>query len=345
VLWPLLAAFARSGPGLALAAIPALAAPRELHVQGVGTCPTPSALAAALRRALPQARITAGLDRRPGSIVIELTAIPGSGGRYRVTVLGRERRFADPGGHCEERARAAAVFVALEVDPPRLLAEPAPAEPAPAPPAPAPPAPAPAPPAPPQARPASRVDLDLDIEGGPALLFAPRGGRGEAGLLALGMDLRAVLCRRAFCGAAGVAGLPIWPVPLTLPLTGASARLLRVPLHLSARARLRRGRFEAAVEVGGVLAVLLAEGLDLPGAVAPRSWDARLEGGVRLQGLLRARVRPGLALFFGLEAQVAPAPYALVIEVEEGPRVLGRTPAAWLGLQAGLSARALGGRF
>lgn len=339
--WPFLAAiFAlglRLGPALPA---PAAAGPRDLHIQwqGGGACPSADALAAALRRALPGARISAGPDRRPGAVVIGLTE---RRGHYRVTVLGRERRFSDPGGHCDERARAAAVFVALEIDPPRLLPDPAPPASTLAPTPPRAPGGGAAPPRAPQ-----RIDLDMDMEAGPALLFAPRGGRGEGDLLALGLDLRALLCGGAFCGALGVAGLPVAPAPLTLRLAGASAGLLRVPLHLSARARLRRGRLEAGIELGGVLAVLLLEGLDLPGSVAPLPREVRLEGGVRLQGLLRVWVRPGLALVCGLEAQVAPTPYSLVIEVEaEGARVLGRTPAAWLSLQVGLAARALGGRF
>jgi len=77
-----------------------------------GGCPTNQAFADALRSIFPDVAIRGehGDDLR-----VELV---GSSDRYRVVAGTTEREFVDPSMRCDERARNAAVFVALVLEPP-----------------------------------------------------------------------------------------------------------------------------------------------------------------------------------------------------------------------------------
>ena len=161
------------GSGVALLARAAVGAPPD-SVRMVGeeaACPSPAQVVTVLRRLLPRMKVTA----EPGSAGTEDATIVDEGSQYRVTIAGQERSFIDAARQCAERARHAAVFVALVLDPPTI---PEPSEPAP----PAPPAPVAATPVPPDAerpalrspapQPAPLVDLTL----GPTFQVAPAEG-------------------------------------------------------------------------------------------------------------------------------------------------------------------------
>jgi hypothetical protein len=76
-------------------------------VESDGRCPTAQELADALRSIFPDVAIRG--DGR-GDLRVELVR---SGDRYRVVAGTAEREFVDPAMRCDERARNAAVFVAL----------------------------------------------------------------------------------------------------------------------------------------------------------------------------------------------------------------------------------------
>ena len=76
-------------------------------------CPTREAVAAALSPAL--AHIRPNLDPLPSDF-----RLADLGDAFEVTVGGQVQRYADAARDCAERARVAAVFVALAMNPPSL---------------------------------------------------------------------------------------------------------------------------------------------------------------------------------------------------------------------------------
>jgi hypothetical protein len=111
--------------------VPAPAAPSVGQTIG---CPTREAVAAALSPALVHIRPNA--DPLPSDFrTVDL------GDAFEVTASGQAQRYADAARDCAERARVAAVFVALAMNPPSLEA--------PRPPTPPPPVVQPPPPPPP----------------------------------------------------------------------------------------------------------------------------------------------------------------------------------------------------
>ena len=69
-----------------------------------------------LDRMLPRTKVTA--DSGPAGA--SDAAVSDEGVHVRVNVAGQERSFDDGGRQCSERARHAAVFIALVVDPPSI---------------------------------------------------------------------------------------------------------------------------------------------------------------------------------------------------------------------------------
>lgn len=83
-------------------------------------CPTRDSVAAAVSSAV--AHLRQGLDPLPSDFrIVDL------GDAFEVTAGGQVQRYADAARDCAERARVAAVFVALELNPPSLALPPAPA--------------------------------------------------------------------------------------------------------------------------------------------------------------------------------------------------------------------------
>ncbi len=86
----------------------AAAAP-SLTVDVTGKCPSAEAVAVALGSAVGTEMKAIGKD------VPKVTDL---GDRFSVSAFGQAREYADPGRDCDERARAAAVFIALALNPP-----------------------------------------------------------------------------------------------------------------------------------------------------------------------------------------------------------------------------------
>src|SRR5436190_5216433 len=160
-------------------------APSEgLVIETAGQCPAREAVVAALLPVLGEEamRTTAGATR-----------VSDLGDRFEVTVLGQTRQYPDATRDCAERARVAAVFIALAVRPP-VFAPPSP----PSPPAVvrsvAPPPPPAEPPAPAAWR---SVAVGARFDGGP--------GDRSPGLTA-GAELRVALGLHSF-GVVATAGI------------------------------------------------------------------------------------------------------------------------------------------
>src|SRR5260221_11730334 len=111
-------------------------------------CPAPSQVAAVLAPLLRGTKVAGGA----GSPGPDDALVSDDGSKFRVAVASREREFNDAERDCTERARQAAVFIALVLDPPlvadRSMAEPQPEKPAPI-------------VASPRPRPGPNLDLDL----------------------------------------------------------------------------------------------------------------------------------------------------------------------------------------
>jgi hypothetical protein len=229
-----------------------------------------------------------------------------------------QKRFVDEARQCAARARAAAVFAMLILEPPRLPGEPvvagahrAPLDEGAAPPT----------------RPSGRRRPRVLIELGGVVDAAPRTAPANS-LVAGGASLRGAIGGRHLFAVVGLSGLS--PVTLTLP--GLRARVARVPLDLSLRAAFERGRCELAAELGVTATVLLTEGLDL----ASNDKATRLEFGIRTAFSLYVWLKARVAPFAAVQAVFVPRPNDLVVAPIGN---VGTMPWAWLGGTLGAAVR------
>ena len=255
-------------------------------------------VARALTAMLPQIELDG-----PDAAVLEISD---EGARFAVAAAGQVRRFEDPPRRCEERARKAAVFAALALQPPQIAA-----------------------PAPPPPRPPSPTDdvrapsVEVEVAG----LFA-NAALGPTSTPTGGASAKLFVGGRFVGGVVGISALG----PTTLSLGAVGARLLRVPVELAIRGRLFLRRVTLSVDLGLVLAAQITDGLDVAASVR----QARLELGVA--GTARVEYWPSrrLAPFFAFSIEGVPAPYDLDLP---GVGVVGRTPRLWLGAALGLAVR------
>ncbi|HSS37243.1 MAG TPA: hypothetical protein VLT58_00595 [Polyangia bacterium] len=200
---------------------------------GTPSCPTRDAVAQAVAQAIPPA-LHAGAPMSgelPASV--QITDL---GDGFEVTVGREVQRYADPARDCTERARVAAVFVALVLSPP---AAPAPRPTAPIAIAPLPP-PVPAPPAPDAFR--AGVAARFDAAAG--------GGQAATGGAAIGGEARLSVGRHAL-------GIQATAAVLTATesvLKDVRVREQRFPCSLAATLRRRAGQH---VELAGAAGVSL----------------------------------------------------------------------------------------
>src|SRR5207247_2392750 len=95
---------------------PAAAAPdppASITVGGSGECPARGAVARALAALLPEMRVTPGEAGAGGLLV----TVGDEGERYRIRIGEVERLLTDAARRCDDRAHAAAVVIALLVNP------------------------------------------------------------------------------------------------------------------------------------------------------------------------------------------------------------------------------------
>ena len=286
---------------------PALAIDPASVIGGPSTCPRPDAVWAELVTLVPLGRLEARLravayGKTPVVEIVDL-GVP-----YRILAAGQAREYQDESHDCAYRARIAAVFVALAIDPAEL--------------APAPAAPSPAPPPPPtvarpaQPVPAARLDLGVAVVGG----IGPDDRVGQ-----LGAELRWSSGRRAIGPEAGV----MVPLPVDNNVGDVRLRQWRLPIDVGARARIAGPRVEPYGEIGLLAALLSERALDL---ASPRS-QTTLEVGLRI-GVGVHATRRRLALFAALSAELVPFPPS-VFALPAG--TVGHSPLLWVGAAAGAS--------
>jgi hypothetical protein len=289
-------------------------APAQAHAEpeGASACPSLEAIERVwfgmTGRALP-----ANTDALPFSVVDE-------GSSFRVLLGGANRTFAEPRRRCDERARAAAVFIALalqqsEATPSSAAKEVASAES---------PSLAVSAVAKPQA--ARRFRLGAEIVGqvGGA---AGHDGTIGGGSVRLSGDYR----RKSF-----VVGLAIGAgaaSPLRLDFDRGAALIQRTPMTLDVRIGARRGRFEADAAVGLAVTVLRVSGADLP----TTQTSERAEAGLHFEALARWWFAQRVAPQLDFEAVVVPTPYA--VAVAPSGNVVGHLPTSWLGASLGVAVR------
>ena len=283
----------------AAASLAAAAASQPIAV--TGDCPSAGAVTAALGSAL-------GADaRRAGP---DIPRVSDLGDRFSVSAFGQVQQYADPARDCEERARAAAVFIALALNPPVLPQGP-------------PPAPAATVEAPPLPAIPPESARWLDLAAAARLDGAPSSEAGPA----IGFELRAAAGRR-WLGLAATAGIL---APIESRVSSITVRQQRFPLSVSVTAR--RGlspRLTLAGAVGAALVPFTLRGE----ALASGQPATRLDAGLRLAVELRVRATPQLLPFLELHAELYPRGYQLEVAPLGN---IGSTGRFWLGVSVGLA--------
>ena len=287
-----------------LFALIAAAAASPVPVAVTGACPSAEAVTAALGSALGNEATTS---------VADVPRVSDQGDRFSVVVRGQTRQFVDAARDCDERARAAAVFIALALNPPVVPAAPAPvvrdgaAQQVVA------PLPAPTP----------------TLERWIAVAAAARldGGTASANSAAIGFEARAAVGWR-WLGVAATAGVL---APTESQFSSVTVRQQRFPLSVALTAQHGIGpRLAVGGAVGAALVPLTLRGEGLDGG----SQSTRLDAGVRLAVELRIRATPRLAPFVDVHAEIFPRAYQLDVDPIG---TVGSTGRLWLGVSAGLS--------
>jgi hypothetical protein len=282
-----------AGGGAGTGADPGAAAPAArpgLAVEVTGECPGREAVHAALLAAL--GRETPGPSAEPPRVT-------DLGDRFEMAALGQTRQVPDPERDCAERARTAAVFIALALNPPAFQARAEPAITRTAPPA-APPAAEPAGEAPSSPR-WSSLALAARVDGVPA------DGSSSSLAVAGGAELTGAIGRGALGIVAGAAIL----APTDGTFSGVIVRQQRFPLNIGVTVRHELARrFELAGAAGLALVPFTLRGEGL-GSSLPAT---RLDTGARLACALRFPVTGHLTPFVGLHAELFPRAYVIDVD-------------------------------
>lgn len=284
----------------------------ELHVAVADdACPNDGQLEQALAPLLEE-DVVLVFEATPSTT--RRASVSDDGEQYAIEIDGERRELSDLRRDCVERARVAAVFIALNMRAPAPEPKPEP-EPEPEPEEPEQPEPPPLPP------------------GFGALAF---------GLAEHSTDAD----RTAFGGGAGVFYV-VAPfrfelsaaitAPLELELTPSAdvrgrVELMRVPLALTASYLLRLGAVELGPAVGLALDVLHIEG---QGVERPQT-ELRLGAGILLAAEAHLWLTPRIGLLTRAQMRAFPKAYRLAVDPEG---TLGETPRVWLSGLLGVEAR------
>lgn len=291
------------------AAPPGVPPPAEIEslFGGSSSCPRPDLVRAELATLLPPDRLSARLRAFPGTpAVVELYDL---GVPFRVVAAGRVREYRDEARDCAYRARVAAVFVALTIDPASV------ASPPPPPPRPEPPARITEAPPVRLTPPLARLDVAAAVDTGFGTDRVAHGG--AAVRLALG--------RGRYAFVAGALAL----LPADTSLGGVHLRQWRLPVDAGVRASAAGPSLSPYAELGLCAAVLSESAQDL----ASSSNRTAIEIGAR--AAIGARFGTSrFAPFAALHAELVPGPPA-IFALPQGE--VGHTPVLWLGAIAGAS--------
>lgn len=271
-------------------------------------CPTREAVAAALSPAL--VHIRPNLDPLPSDF-----RLADLGDAYEVAVGGQVQRYADAARDCAERARVAAVFVALAMNPPSLEA-----------PRPSPPIPPPAvqQPQPPPARERERSWLSVGVAA--RLDGAVGGGSDTTNGATAGGELDVAVGKGSF-GIEASAGV----VTSTQNTIGSvQVTQQRFPCSLSASfGRRASPHLEIGAALGAALTPFTLHGQGLDTTLPVTRFDA----GVRFALELRV-AWPTLAPFATLHAEYFPRTYEIAVAPLGN---IGTTAPLQLGLSIGVA--------
>ena len=266
---------------------------------------------AAQNAALPASGPGAGAPPPPSVEIVDL------GDRYRVIAGGRVREYRNQGRDCTYRARVAAVFVALAVDPAALAVEPPPPASAPQ------PSPPPAPEAAPPPATSSEATAEhvVDVE---LLVAVDRSAGGGPQATHTGAGVRLLLGRGPLAFVVGAMAFRT----ADSTLGGVGLTQGHDPLELGVRLHAQQFFFEPFAEIGLALALLSEEGSQTSLPMKSRAIEL---GGFLLAGIrVPAQSRVGLVL--AARGEWVPSPADLTVLPTGG---LGHAPALWYGATAG----------
>ena len=279
-----------------------------------GACPTQPAVLTVLQSLLP----SSGAAAAPAS-----ASVADRGAAYVVVVGDRTKTYPDADRNCDERARIAAAFIALALEPD---SEPPKSERAP------PPAPVAAPVPDDRVPETARAPLPtwLRLDGVGAFEVSSPLGLGSPGVA-----LEAAAGRGAWGAWAACAWIDA--ATLRLAAAGESVRLERFPCAIGPAARLLVTRVvETELKAGVALGAMRAAGQGFAMAYS----SERLEVGARVAIDAAFYLSPGAHLgpVAGLEVTYYPVPYHLALAPGG---VVASTPTVWAGVTAGLRWNAL----
>ena len=287
---------------------PAAAPPADVAslFGGSSSCPRPDLVRAELATLLPPERLSARLRAIPGTpSVVELYDL---GAPFRVVAAGRVREYRDDARDCAYRARVAAVFVALTIDPASVATPPPP-------PRQEPPVAIAEPASVNLIPPIARIEVAAAVD---AAFGSDRVAHG-------GAALRVAIGRGRYAFTAGALAL----LPADTTVGGVRLRQWRLPVDAGVRASAAGGAFVPYAELGLSAAILTESATDLAAA----SSRTALELGAR--AAIGARFgRSRFAPFASLHAEVVPAAPA-IFALPQGE--VGHTPVFWIGASAGAS--------
>jgi hypothetical protein len=287
----------------------ATAQAEQLHVEvAAGACPDAGQLEQALEPVLEPSVV---LVFESTTQTTRRVRVSDEGEAYAVEIDGERREVIDARRDCVERARVAAVFIALNMQastpepPQKPEPEPARAEPPPPPPPP----------------------------GLGAALFALGEHATDAARTALGAGALLFYASAPFRFELSASVLA--PIELALaPRDDVRGRvdLTRAPLALTASYLLRLGDVELGPLLGLAADVLHMEG---QGVERPQT-ELRLSLGVALGACAHLWINRHIGLLFQVQMRAFPRAYRLAVEPTGA---LGETPRIWLGAQLGAQAR------
>jgi hypothetical protein len=301
-----------------------------IFIGGTSACPLPSDVWNELGTLVPanrlmdyQARLNAAPPAStpaagPAPPLVEIVDL---GEKYRVIAGGRVREYRNQGRDCTYRARVAAVFVALTVDPAVLAVEPPPPASAPSPPLPPPPPPSQAQAQAPTPSSVATAEQVADVE---ALVAVDRSAGGGPQATHTGAGVRLILGRGPLAIVVGALAFRT----ADSSLGGVSLTQGHDPLDLGVRLRAQHFFFEPYAEIGLALALLSEEGRQTSVPMKSRAIEL---GGFLVAGVrVPAQSRVGLVL--AARGEWVPSPADLAVLPTGG---LGHAPALWFGATAG----------
>lgn len=278
-----------------------------------GACPDAGQLEQALRPVLEQ---DIALAFEASASTTRRARVSDDGAAYAIEIDGERREVEDVRRDCEERARVAAVFIALNIqatksEPPKAAE----------------PEPGPEPEEPEGSEPTSLPP------GFGASLYALGEHATDAERTAFGAGAAVFYMLAPFRFELSAAVLA--PIELALaPRADVRGRvdLMRVPLALTASYVVRIGAFELGPLLGLALDVLHMKG---QGVERPQT-ELRLSPGIALGAAAHLWLSRRIGLVFQAQMRAFPRAYRLTIEPTGA---LGETPRVWLGAEVGMQAR------